>query len=167
MTTGAVMTGVLIRRPVPADRQALKDMIGRCSREAVRQRFHGYRRSFPEAYLTGALGGDDRHFALVAEVAGPSIVALASCVHVADDAADIAVLVEDGYQRQGIGSTMLRMLIGYTDHRGIATLAATVLAEQEWILQLLRGYGTCSATVSAGVFDVTLRREKGRPAWIG
>jgi GNAT superfamily N-acetyltransferase len=162
-----VTTEVSIRRPVPADRQALKDMIGRCSPDSIRQRFHGYRRSFPAQYLTGALGGDDRHFALVAESAGTSIVALASCVLVADDAADIAVLVEDGYQRHGIGSTMLRMLIGYTDHRGIATVQATVLAEQEWILQLLRGYGSCSTTLSMGVYEVTLRREKGHRAWIG
>jgi GNAT superfamily N-acetyltransferase len=161
------MTAVSIRRPVPADRQALKEMIGRCSREAIRQRFHGYRRTFPEQYLTGALGGVEEHFALVAEVAGTSIVALASCVVLADNAADIAVLVEDGYQRQGIGSTMLRMLVGYVDHRGIGTVQATVLAEQEWILQLMRVYGSCSTTLSMGVYEVTLRREKGRPAWIG
>lgn len=142
-------------------------MIGRCSQESVRQRFHGYRRSFPERYLTGAVGGLDGHFALIAEVPGSSIVALASCVAVADDAADIAVLVEDSYQRQGIGSTMLRMLLAYVDHRGIDAVQATVLAEQEWILQLLRGFGSCSASVSMGVFEVTLRREKGRPAWIG
>jgi len=151
---------------VPADRQALKDMIGRCSLEAIRRRFHGYRRSFPESYLTGALAGCGEHFALVADVAGTSIVALASCVVVAG-AADIAALVEDSYQRQGIGSTMLRMIVAYADHQGIDTLCATVLAEQEWILQLMRAYGNCSATVSMGVFDVTLRRQKGRSAWIG
>ena len=162
-----MITGVSIRRPVPADRQALKDMIGRCSPDAIMRRFHGYRRSFPPQYLTGALAGEDGHFALVAEVAGTSIVALASCVVVAGDTADIAVLVEDGYQRRGIGSTMLRMLIGYADHRGIATVQATVLAEQEWILQLMSGYGRCSTTLSMGVYEVTLRREKGRPAWIG
>lgn len=160
-------TAVSIRRPVPADRQALKDMLGRCSRDAVRRRFHGYRHSFPERYLTNALDNVDGHFALVAEVAGLSIVALASCVALADDGADIAVLVEDSYQRQRIGSTMLRMLIAYADHRGIGTLRATVLAEQEWILHVMRRYGNCSATVSMGVFDVTLRREKGHPAWIG
>ena len=142
-------------------------MIGRCSREAVRQRFHGYRRSFPEAYLTSALGGSPGHFALVAEAPGRSIVALASCVTVAGEAADIAILVEDGYQRQGIGSTMLRMLVAYADHSGFGTLQATVLTEQEWILPFICGYGACSATVSMGVFEVTLHREKGRPAWIG
>jgi GNAT superfamily N-acetyltransferase len=152
---------------VPADRQALKDMIGRCSRETVRRRFHGYRRSFPEAYLTSALAGRSGHFALVADVAGTSIAALASCVAVADDAVDVAVLVEDSYQRQGIGSTMLRMIVAYGDQRGILTLQASVLAEQEWILQLMRGYGSCSATVSRGVLEVKVRREKGRPAWVG
>lgn len=92
---------------------------------------------------------------------------LASCVATADYAAEIAVLVEDSYQRQGIGSTMLRMLIAHADHRDIATLQATVLAEQEWILPFMRSFGSCSATLRMGVFDMTLRREKGRPAWIG
>lgn len=157
-----------LRRPVPEDRQALTAMIDRCSPEAIRQRFHGNRRTFPEAYLTTALGGLDGHFALVAEVAGGSIVALASCVATADEAAaEIAMLVEDSYQRQGIGSTMLRMLIAHADHRDIATLRATVLAAQEWILPLMRSFGSCSATLRMGVFDTTLRREKGRPAWIG
>ena len=142
-------------------------MFGRCSRAAVQQRFHGPRHSFPAAYLTDALGGLGGHFALVAEMPGGSIVALASCVALPGDAADIAVLVEDGYQRQGIGSTMLSMLMAHADHRGIGTLQATVLAEQEWILRLLRAYGSCSATMSMGVFEVTVRRERGRPAWIG
>jgi GNAT superfamily N-acetyltransferase len=141
-------------------------MFGRCSRAAVQRRFHGPRHSFPAAYLTDALGGLGGHFALVAEVPGPSIVALASCVAEAD-AVDIAVLVEDSFQRRGIGSTMLRMMIAHADHRGIGTLRATVLAEQEWILQLLSAYGSCSASLSMGVFEVTLHREKGRPAWIG
>jgi GNAT superfamily N-acetyltransferase len=161
-----VTTRVSIRQPGPADRQALQDMFGRCSPEAIRRRFHACRRSFPDTYLTEAMADRTGHFALVAEVPGPSIVALASCV--ADgDAADIAVLVEDSYQRQGIGSTMLRMLIAHADHRGIGTVQATVLSEQEWILPLMRAYGSCSATVSMGVFSVTLCREKGRPAWIG
>jgi GNAT superfamily N-acetyltransferase len=153
-----------LRRPVPEDRQALNAMIGRCSPETIRQRFHGRRNSFPEAYLTSALGGLDGHFALIAEVAGGSLVALASCVARADDAAEIAVLVEDSYQRQGIGSTMLRILIAHADHRDISNLQATVLAEQEWILLFMRSFGSCSATVRMGVFDMTLRREKGRPA---
>jgi len=162
-----VTTGASIRRPRPADRRALEDMFGRCSREAIWRRFHGHRRSFPDAHLTDAVSGRSGHFALIAEVPGPSIVALASCVAMADGAADIAVLVQDSYQRQGIGSTMLRMMIAHADHRGIGTLQATVLAEQEWILRLLSAYGTCSSTVSMGVFEVTLRREKGRPTWIG
>lgn len=133
----------------------------------MRQRFHGYRRALPEQYLTGALTGHNGHFALVAEVAGESIVALASYVAAAGDVADFAVLVQDSCQRQGIGSALLGMLIAHADHRGIGTLRATVLAEQEWIVSLISAYGSCSAAVSMGVYDVTLHREKGNPAWIG
>lgn len=142
-------------------------MFDRCSQDSKRRRFLGSRRSFPAGYLDDALAGRPEHFSLIAEAAGGLIVALASCVTLADDIADFAVLVEDSYQRQGIGSTLLRLLIAHADHGGVGTLQATVLSEQEWILGLLRGYGDCSASVSMGVFEVTLRREKGRPAWIG
>lgn len=142
-------------------------MFDRCSTDTIRRRFHGNRRSFPAQYLTDAVAGRHGNFSLVADATGESIVALASCVSAADGVADIAVLVEDNYQRQGIGSTLLSLLIAHADYSGVGTLQTTVMVEQEWILRLLRGYGDCSASLSMGVFEVTLRREKGRPAWIG
>jgi N-acetylglutamate synthase-like GNAT family acetyltransferase len=158
---------VSIRRPGSADIGALHAMFDRCSADTRRRRFHGNRGGLPARYLTDAVTGLHGNFSLVAEVADELIVALASCVTVAPDLADIAVLVEDDYQRQGIGSTLLRLLVAHADYSGVGTVQAAVLAEQEWILRLIRHYGDCSTTVSMGAYEVTLHREKGRPAWIG
>ncbi|HUJ04959.1 MAG TPA: GNAT family N-acetyltransferase [Streptosporangiaceae bacterium] len=144
-----------IRPARPADRQPLLDMLARCSTQSRLQRFHGFLRSYPEPYFTGALAGTAEHVALVAEVAG-TVVALASCITVAPSAADIAVLVEDASQRQGIGTGLLAALVGHARSAGLATLNATLLAEQGWILRVLRRYGRVTARVSLGVYEASV-----------
>jgi len=67
-------------------------------------------------------------------------------------------------QRRGISARLLGMLIEHADRSRLATLIATVLAEQAWIPRALRSYGTCQATLRYGVFEVTLRRGKEQPS---
>jgi GNAT superfamily N-acetyltransferase len=155
-----------IRRPVCQDRQALADMLERCSRLTIQRRFHGPRSTFPEKYLTDAVYRRYGHYALLAEAADGSVVALASCVSVAVHVADLAVLVEDRYQRRGIGSALLEGLLRHADRSGISMFKTNVLAEQQWIVAGLRRYGRCAARVSRGVFDVTMCREEGQRTWI-
>jgi N-acetylglutamate synthase-like GNAT family acetyltransferase len=150
-----------IRRALRNDRSRLIEMLARCTDNTRQRRFHKYVRSFPEPYLTEALEGRAEHVALIAETPG-AIVALASCRATADDVAELAVLVEDSCQRQGIGACLLRMIIDHADRSGLRTLNATVLADQEWILRLLRRYGACEVLVSSGIIEITLRREPDR-----
>jgi N-acetylglutamate synthase-like GNAT family acetyltransferase len=144
-----------------ADRPALAEMLSRCTDSTRRQRFLAPLRSFPEPYLTEALSGHPEHFALVAATPA-AVVALASCCAEAGGAAELAVLVEDACQRQGIGARLLNRLIEHADRSGLRTLKATVLAEQAWIVRALRSCGTCTAAVSMGVFEVMVRREPHR-----
>lgn len=83
----------------------------------------------------------------------------ASCRAGADGTAELAVLVEDAWQRRGLGTRLLTQLIMHADRSGIRILTATVLGEQAWILRALRSCGTCRATVRMGTFQVTVRRE--------
>jgi GNAT superfamily N-acetyltransferase len=145
-----------IRPARTADRPALAEMLSRCTGSTRSLRFFAPLRSFPEPYLTEALSGHPGHFALVAATPA-AVVALASCRTVAGGTAELAVLVEDARQRQGIGARLLRRLIEHADRSGIWTLRATVLAEQEWIVRPLRAYGTCAALMSKGVLEVTVR----------
>jgi GNAT superfamily N-acetyltransferase len=106
-------------------------MFLRCSVQTRYRRFHGFLESFPEPYFTEALEGRAEHLALVAETP-TGIVALASCA-----AGELGVLVEDAYQRQGIGARLLETLIARS---GYGAFLASVQAEQSWILPFLRRY---------------------------
>ncbi len=154
-----------LRRAARTDRQALIEMLSRCSDQTRLRRFHGNLRSFPEPYFTEALAGSAEHFALVAETPG-AVAALASCIASAGGAGELAIIVEDARQRQGIGGRLLRMLVEHAGRSGLRTLKATVLADQQWIVRALRSYGTCRAVISAGVFEVTVRREPGAVSWL-
>lgn len=131
-------------------------MLSRCTESTRLRRFQGPRSSFPDPYFTEALSGRPEHCALVAATTA-AVMALASCRAVGGDAAELAVLVEDACQRQGIGARLLNGLVEHADRSGFRMLKATALAEQGWIVRALRPYGTCTA-VSMGVLEVTVRR---------
>lgn len=150
-----------IRRAVAGDRAALEAMVTRCTLGTRHGRFHAPVRSFPEPYLGEALAGRAEHFALVAEHDG-AVIALASCRIDPDGGAELGILVEDRWQRRGIGARLLSSLIQHADYRGLRPLKAKVLAEQAWILQILRAYGTCQTAITGNAFDVTMHRA--RPA---
>lgn len=132
-------------------------MLARCSDQTRVRRFHKYVRCFAEPYLTEALARCAAHFALLAQ-AGEAVVALASCVATDDGSAELAVLVEDSWQRVGIGARLLSLLIAHADQSGLARLKAWVLDSQAWVLSVLGGYGTCEAWLRHGAFEVTLYR---------
>jgi GNAT superfamily N-acetyltransferase len=147
-----------IRRAEPHDRQALVAMLARCTAETRYRRFLGPVSSMPEPYLTEAVEGVNGHFALVAE-AEARLVALASYTAVGDGAAELGILVEDDFQRRGLGTALLAKLIEQAAAAGLQALTATVLGAQPWLLRALRAYGPLDVSFGIGVFDVTLRRD--------
>ena len=149
---------VRIRPATAADRPALTEMLARCSESTRSKRFLAPLRSFPERYLTEALAGHADHLALVAATP-TAVVALASYRATAGATADLAVLVEDACQRQGIGTCLLNGILDHADRSGLRTLKATMRPEQDWIMWALRAFGTCTARLSMGVLEVTMRRE--------
>jgi GNAT superfamily N-acetyltransferase len=156
---------VTVRRAAERDRAALDQMFARCSSQTRYRRFHGHVNVLPGRYLTEALSGRPVHFALVAvvatdpraEPAGGQVVALASCRRGAAGAAEVGLLVEDAWQRLGIGGSLLREIVGYAHRNGIRQLTAQILGEQSWIVRLLSTYGQCESRIARGVLDVTLR----------
>ncbi len=151
---------VQIRRAAADDRPALVDMLTRCSDQTRTRRFHKFVRAFPEPYLTEALAERAAHFALLAQ-SDEGVVALASCVAEDGGSAELAVLVEDAWQRAGLGTHLVKRLVAHADRNGIGKLKAEVHASQAWVLPVLGGYGTCEAWLRHDVFEVTIHR--GRP----
>ena len=149
---------VRIRRAAPSDRPALAQMVVRCSEQTLARRFHNHLRRIPEPYLTEALAGSPGHFALIGQV-GETNVALASCVATDHASAEFAVLVEDSWQRLGVGTRLPGLLVAHADQLGIPRLRASVLSNQAWALPILGGYGICEAWLRDGLFEVTVHRK--------
>ena len=156
---GARVAPVIIRPAAASDRPALAEMLTRCSGQTRAQRFHKFLPCFPEPYLTEALAGCATHLALLAQ-AGEAVVALARCVTTDRGSGELAVLVEDRWQRLGVGARLLSLLVAHADKNGLARLKAWVLASQAWVLPLLGGYGICEAWLSHDVFEVTVHRDE-------
>jgi GNAT superfamily N-acetyltransferase len=100
----------------PLDREdadALADLMARCSPTTRRQRFHGVVTAIPPAYLARCLSGE--HDALVAVVAGV-VVGMASMGPVFEEPAvhEVAVLVEDRWQGEGVGRALVLGLFART-----------------------------------------------------
>jgi GNAT superfamily N-acetyltransferase len=169
--TVAEAGSIYVRRAALGDREPLTQMFARCTDETRYHRFHGPVKALPERYLADALSGTPFHYALVAHprlVAdlGPSdpggrdsvVVALASCRTVDEGAAELGLLIEDAWQRQGLGTRLLRDLVTYAAGVGLRVLEAQLLAEQAWIAGLLRPYGNCRLhSTWGGVLNVSLR----------
>jgi GNAT superfamily N-acetyltransferase len=127
------MTAVIeVVRPEDADE--LDALVARCSVETRYRRFFAPVRTMPTEYRAGALAGDPaRHDAVATRVrnAAPAgrIVALASLVAGPDPCgpAELGVLVEDGWQRRGLGTALVRDLVARARVRRVPSLRATVL----------------------------------------
>lgn len=155
-----------VRRAAAGDRPALERMLARCTGQTRYRRFHGPVTVFPERYLTEALSGSPLHFALVAcldedaetdgTVVDGTVVALASCRAVDEGVAELGILVEDEWQRRGVGGYLLGEIVAYAARTGLRALQAQVLAEQPWIVGLLRRHGTCTTASAGQALHVTL-----------
>ena len=155
-----------VRRAAAADRPALERMLARCTGQTRYRRFHGPVTAYPERYLTEALSGSPLHFALVAcpdedaegdgTVVDGTVVALASCRAVDEGVAELGILVEDEWQRRGVGDHLLGEIVAYAASTGLRALQAQVLAEQPWIVGLLRRHGTCRVAGAGPALHVTL-----------
>ena len=123
----------ILIRPIRADdKRFLEDGLRQLSDESVHRRFLSPKRSFSRAelrYLTEVDGRD--HVALVAEYPGEPVrrlIAVGRFVRWSDDpeAAEVAVVVMDDWQRRGVGSLFSRRLAGMARRRGIRRFTATM-----------------------------------------
>ena len=86
------------------------------------------------------------------------VVALASCRLIDEGAAELGVLIEDTWQRHGLGTRLVSDLVTYASGIGLRVLEAQLLVEQSWIAGLLRPYGTCRVRPAwSGVLQATVR----------
>jgi GNAT superfamily N-acetyltransferase len=134
---------VYVRPITPADKDMLQESLAHLSEESRRSRFLGPKKRFSLSelrYLTEVDGVD--HFALVALPADDphDIVAVARFVRLADDpkAAEAAIVVDDEYQKVGLGTLLARRLADAARERGVERLTASIASDNRPALKLMR-----------------------------
>ena len=132
MTNAMVDIALLRIRPIdPDDTDALVRMHGGLSARTVYQRFFAL---LPELTTQQAerfthVDGSER-FALVALEPSGALVAVGRYDRLPPDSrqAEVAVVVADAYQHQGLGTSLVRMLVAQARAAGITAFVADVLS---------------------------------------
>lgn len=140
----------LVRRVTTRDAAPLVDLLTKLSARTRQMRYMVPLPMSPETARLEAMrivqGQTNHHLALIAwtnEAGGSKALAVAELIR--DDrspmSAEIAVVVRDDYQGQGIGRDLVERLIQHARSSGINSVRADVLAENRPMLRLLRGLG--------------------------
>ncbi|MFC5664120.1 GNAT family N-acetyltransferase [Kitasatospora misakiensis] len=129
---GAELT---VRRADADDKAAALAMHGRCSPDTLRKRYHGPVRD-ADRYLDHLL--DARHGqTLAVEAADGRIVALGHLMW-DDDGAEVAVLVEDAWQRRGLGLDLMRRMSALALEAGVNTVYAVTQSSNSGLIATMR-----------------------------
>jgi GNAT superfamily N-acetyltransferase len=154
---------VRVLRPAASDTEAVLAMLGRCSRASLFHRFHGF--TDGAAYFAALLRDQPASQTLLAW-SGSTCVGVATLGAGATGTVDLGVLVEDAWQRRGIGTRLVRSLLDGARAKGVTTVHADVLADDVFILQALRRIGPLRASIASGSFwiDIELGSKPGQPS---
>ena len=152
---------VEIRALRPADRDGMLAMVARISDNAMYRRFFGAKRHFSEQETDYFVNVDFvTHVALVA-VAGAgrgAIVAGGRYVVARPGSAELAFMVGDDHQGQGLGAALMRHLAAIARGAGLKEFVAEVLAENGPMLRVFERSGLPLTTRRDGtVIHVTLQ----------
>ena len=128
-------------RPVrPDDRALFRRMWPRLSGETVYRRFHAPVHRLPDETVRRLVTVNHDAREAVVAVVGGEVVGVARYDRLPTDpsTAEFAVLVEDAWQRAGVGRQLLAALTDLAARRGVHTLTATVQPDNRPVLALIR-----------------------------
>ena len=150
---------LLIRPIVPEDKALLVAGLRALSPEAAMKRFLSPKVSFSAAELRYLTEVDQHDHIAYVMLSGDQLVAVARCVRVGPDVADVAVVVGDPWQGRGLGRRLINLLAARAAEEGITRFAGTMLADNRQALRLMRGFGTPLERdeISFGVREVVTR----------
>lgn len=137
--------GLRLRLIRPDDEARLIALYDRLSRHTAYQRFFTAMRRLPPDWAHFLANVDSqKRLALVIEAPGPDgpeVIAVARYEPTSEPGvAEVAFVVQDGWQGKGLGRRLLRELLAAAAARGIRRFRAYVLADNVRMLRLLSRY---------------------------
>jgi GNAT superfamily N-acetyltransferase len=153
-------TEVSIRVATPLDSEKLRAMFSRTSPETIYRRFHLPYLEVPEWMIALMLGVDHHKVALVA-VTEEKVVGHAMYVRLIDGTeAEIAIIVEDGWQSKGMGKSLLSELARRARPRGVESFTGEVLATNRSMLGLAAMFAGTHYAMADGVCHVRMPLQR-------
>ncbi|MFB6847166.1 GNAT family N-acetyltransferase [Streptomyces sp. NPDC056373] len=146
---------ITVRRADTRDLEAARAMHERCSPRTLKLRYHG------------PVGDADRYLnhllsprygrTLAVQTASGRIVGLGHLLWDGDET-EVALLVEDGWQRRGVGAELLRRLVGMAVEAGCSSVYAVTQASNTGMVAAMRGLGLpLDYQVEEGTLVITAR----------
>jgi GNAT superfamily N-acetyltransferase len=156
-------TEMTLHTPTASDTEAALAMLARCSRASLFHRFHGFTDGV--AYF-GTLRRDRPLDQTLLAWCGSACVGVADLAVSATGTLDLGVLVEDAWQRRGIGTRLTASLLDNARANSATTVHADVLGDNRFILRALGRIGPLTVTIDSGILsiDIDLSCQPGRPA---
>ncbi|OPY72963.1 MAG: Acetyltransferase Pat [Syntrophorhabdus sp. PtaU1.Bin002] len=162
-------TEVLLRAIRPEDEPAEHELLSSLSAESLRTRFFSTFKDISHEWLILFCNIDyDRHMAIVAEMEenGKKImIGVARLVMNQDlTSGEVAVLVQDRFQRKRLGSKFVEMLVEIARERGLEEVRADILTENRNMLNVFRRLGFSTQWVPGGTSEAVLKlKDQGTP----
>jgi GNAT superfamily N-acetyltransferase len=133
-------------------------MLARCSAATRYHRFHGVTDGV--AYFESLLRERPTDQTLLAW-RGSACVGVASLGVDSEGIPNLGVLVEDAWQRRGIGTRLATSLLDRARARGATTVHADVLGEDQFILRILRRVAPLKASLELGGISIDIDLSSG------
>ncbi len=143
--------GVSLTAASTTDTAAVLAMLSRCSRQSLYHRFHGYTDGV--AYTRSLLSEGPSDENLLAWN-HPTCIGMATISRDERGAGHLGVLVEDRWQRQGVGTRLIRAQFDLARSRGLTCVHADILGEDQFLLRALRRVGPLKVAIELGTFSV-------------
>jgi len=123
---------IVVREGRPADSEAVSELHSRCSMETLFSRYHTGLSTMPRRWLHRLLV-PPRGTSLLA-VCGHEVIGLGQLIPgPSGEIAEVSLLVEDSWQRNGVGTALLDRLARIAGARGIRRLVAVALPGRDGI----------------------------------
>ncbi|MFC4329798.1 GNAT family N-acetyltransferase [Streptomyces andamanensis] len=157
---------ITVRRADSGDLAAARQMHERCSARTLGLRYHGPVKD-ADRYLNHLLSPRFGR-TLAAQTASGRIIGLGHLLWDGDET-EVALLVEDAWQRRGVGAELLGRLVALAVEAGCASVYAVTQAANTGMVSAMRGLGLpLDYQIEEGTLVITARLDagpvSGRPA---